>query len=322
MSTYAQWRAGADKGDVRRVTWVCGDQRVLVEEVVTTIRDQLRPAALDYWSFTAGPDSEADIWAAAHQHPLDPGTAGNRLVVVRGAQRLTGWAPLYAWLAAGRALAGAHLLFVADEPDLPYQYVQGKRAGLHPHVEAIKNKGRIVRCAAPNEADALAFTLRRGPNLDPETARYLLHRTGGDLGVVAAVCAKLALLPGQPGHGSIDALCDEVSELSFADSLLALRKPAALHAAAALPEAEWPRLFALLDSRLDLLAALWRATRAGLAPREIAGHPIFLIRRYLPLARPYDPARCVYARRVLAVCDDAVRCGARTGVLEALVALW
>ncbi len=321
MSTYAQWRAGMDKADVRRVTWVCGDQLVLVEEVVDATRAALALGPLDYLSFTAGADTEGDIWAAAHQYPLNPG-GGQRLVLVRAADLLTRWSALHAWLGNLRALPGAHLLFVSAEPDFPYEYVQGKRAGLKDHVEAIKARGRIVRCAQPNDIDALTWTLRRGPTLDEEMARYLLYRAGANLATVATVCGKLAALPGTPGRTSIDALCDAEPADSFVDSLLALNKPHALLAAANLPEREYGRVFALLDNRLDLLAALWRATRAGLTQREIAGLPTFLVRRYTPMAKHYEPGRCAYARRVLAVCDAAVRNGARTAVIEALVALW
>lgn len=243
-------------------------------------------------------------------------------MLVRRAEKLNRWEPLDRWLSAVRHLTGVYLLFVAAEEDFPYRLVDGKRAGLKPHLELIKNRGRIVRCAMPNEADALAWVRRRAPALDEEMARYLLQRTGANLAATAAACAKLAVLDGNPGHATLDALAEETPADTFTDCLLARRKPDALRAAERLSDRDWPRTVALLDARLDLLAALWRATRAGLSPREITGHPTFLVRQYLPLARHYDPRRCVYARRVLAVCDEAGKTGARVGLLEALVALW
>lgn len=313
------WRAAADKGETKRITWVCGNQPVLVEEVVDTVRAALKPSDLDYHSFAAGSDPDRDIWAAANQHPLQPGA--NRLVLIRRAEKIASWGSLETWLAGTRHLPTTYLVFVAAEDDFPYRYVDGKRAGLKPHVELIKARGRIVRCAPPNEADAVAWVRRRAP-LDPDMARYLLQRSGGNLSTVAAACAKIALFNTSPGTGAIDALCAEAPNDTFVDSLLAMRKRDALLAADSLPERDYTKTIALLDTRLDLLASLWRATRAGLSAREVQGHPPFLVRQYMPVAKLYEPRRCEYARRVLAVLDNALRSGARTGVIEALVALW
>src|SRR5207247_5800197 len=115
MANFAIWRAGADKGDLRKVTWVCGDQQVLVDEVVDTIRARLRVSELDYASFTGGVDLDRDIWAAANQYPLNP--TANRLVLVRRAEKVRNWQPLEGWLAASRQLPGNHLLYVAAADD-------------------------------------------------------------------------------------------------------------------------------------------------------------------------------------------------------------
>ncbi len=320
MANYAMWRAAADKGETRRVTWICGDQPILVEEVVDTTRQAVRPSELDYLSFTGGVDPEREIWAAANQFPLDP--AAHRLLLIRRAEKVTQWAALEHWLASSRRFPNTYLVFVSGEDDFPYHYTDGKRAGLKPHVELIKTRGRIVRCAMPNDIDLLAWVRRRAPSLDEETADYLLRRCGGDLLSVAAVAGKLAVLSGTPGRASIDALCQENPSRSFVDHLLAVDKRQALLAAQRLTDRELPKLLATLDSRLDLLGELWRASRAGLSARDVQGQPMFLVRQYLPIARHYDPNRCVYRRRVLAVCDDAARQGVKTGLVEALVALW
>jgi S-adenosylmethionine:diacylglycerol 3-amino-3-carboxypropyl transferase len=70
------------------------------------------------------------------------------------------------------------------------------------------------------------------------------------------------------------------------------------------------------------MAVLWQALKVGQTTRNVTGQPVFLVAQYMPAAKHYDPKRCAYSRRVLAVLDDAYRTGARTGVLEALVALW
>jgi DNA polymerase III delta subunit len=320
MSTYAQWRTAADKGETRRVTWVCGNQPVLVEEVVDTTRAALLATDLDYTSLTAGQHPDRDIWAAALQYPLQPGVA--RLVLVRDAHRISHWAPLNTFLTAARQLPTNHLLFVSPEPDFPAHTVAGKRAGLAAHAELIRGKGRLVRCAMPNETDLIAWVRRRAPAMDDEMIRYLLTRAGANLATVAGTCKKIAALKGNPGPATIDVLCTPAPAESFVDNLLARKPVDALRTVATLTDRDALAAIALLDTRLDLLAALWRSTRAGLSARDVTGVPVFLVRRYLPIAKHYDPKRVVYARRVLAVVDNALRNGARGGVLEALTALW
>jgi DNA polymerase III delta subunit len=257
---------------------------------------------LNYQSFTA-PDP--DIWAAANQYPLSVGAT--RLIVIRNADTITRWEALTQWMDRTRQLPGVYLLFVAD--DLPAR-------------DLIKApRGSLVKCTMPGEADALAWVRRRA-ELDETTARYLLERVGGDLDAAAGVCAKLALFDGRAGTATVNALAAEQPGADFADTLLQQNRRQALLSASRLGEPEYGKVIALLDSRLDLLAGLHRAQIAGRTWREITGVNPYLVRRYLPLARHYDPTRCAYRRRVLAVVDDAVRSGARIGVWEALVALW
>lgn len=324
MATFSQWRAAADKGEIRRVTWLCGDQRVLVEEIVTAIRTALKVSPVDHVVLSAKDAPARDIWAAANQYPLEPGA--NRLVVIRDAEAVTRWEPLTAWLDNARLLPGVHLVFVSNESDVPRVGAQGRRKGsaLRPHVEAIQAKrrvGQVVRCTLPNEADAIAWVRRRS-RLDVEMASHLLTRAGGKLATVATVCDMIALFDGSPGPGTLDALCEPAAPDSLVDRLLAGDKPAALRALAVLEPAEYGATISLLASRIDLMASLFKHTRAGQSPRDITHLPVFLVHQYHPWAKDYPPARCAYVRQVLAVVDDAYRTGARTGLVEALIALW
>lgn len=323
MATFNQWRLAADSGEVRRLTWVCGDQAVLVEEVIDTIRGLLKPSELDYVSLHAGAVPDRDIWAAGAQYPLTPGA--NRLILIRDAQAMKRFDPLEGWLDNTRRLPGVHLLFVADEPDLPYERDErGKKTQLKPHALLMQQRKRscqLVRCALPNPTDAVAWVRRRAP-LDADTAGYLLTRVGGNLLHAAAVCGKLAVFTAAAGPPVIDALAEEVPADCFTENLLFGRKRDALAAIAGLAPAQYPRLISTLDARLDTLSALWRHLRSGYGAREVAGLPYFLVRHYTPIANHYDPARCAYCRRLLAVVDDAYATGARDALLEALVALW
>jgi len=309
VATYAQWRTSADRGEVRRVTYVCGDQVPLVEEVVDHVRDTLAVDEFNYVCLSAGESKPAEIWAAAMQYPLTPGAG--RLVLVREAERIKTWTPLSKWLDGCRLLPGVHLLFVAAEADVP--------APVAALLQSRRN-ARLVRCAAPNSEDAIAW-VRRRTSIDQTMAWHLLERVGGDLATAADVCFKLSLFDGIPSKASIDALCDDCPAESFVDALLAGRKKAALTRLGRLDPDTQPATIDLLISRVALLDDLWRATRTT-QPQEVPGWPAFLVRQYISLGKLYDPKRCAYIRRVLAVAEDASRNGARDGVLEALVALW
>lgn len=319
MGSYSQWRAAIDAGDLRRVTWVAGDQHVLIEEVVDTTKNKLNLSPMDYVSLSFSSTFDRDVWAAANQYPLNPGS--NRMILIRDAEKLTRWHQLDAWLTRTRTLPGVHLVFVSNETDLPTHTVGGKKT-LKPHVAGLKApRGSLVKCTMPAEADALAFVRRRAP-LDEGTARYLLTRTGGNLAAAAAVCAKLTLFQQRPGAATINALVAETPAAGFTDNLIALNKRQALLNLTGLHPSEQIKLIALLDSRLDLLERLHRIQIAGQSWRDATGINPFLLRQYMPHARHYDTASCTHRRRVLAVIDDALRTGARDGVFEALVSLW
>lgn len=319
MSTYAQWRRAIDAGDLRRVTWVAGDQSVLIEDVIDTTRGKLAPAPGDYLSLSYSSTFERDVWAEANQFPMTPGA--NRMVLIRDAEKLTRFEQLELWLTRTRALPGVYLVFVSGEGDLPMTGT-GNRRTLKPHVEKLRApRGYLVRCTTPSEPDAVAWIRQRAP-LDEDLAKFLLTRTGGNLAACAAVTAKLALFSQAAGEGTVTALVNESPAADLTDSLIALDKRRALLSIDGMRHDDLFRVLALLDSRLDLLQKLHRIQIAGQTWRDVTGISPFLQRQYMPHARHYDPASCARRRRILAIVDDALRNGARVGVLECLVALW
>lgn len=315
MGNFPQWRTAVDAGELRRVTWVAGDQPVLVEEVVTTTKAMLNLSDLDYVSLSYGAGFEREVWSAANQFPLTPGA--HRMVLVRDADRLTRWNQLDAWMKRTRSLPGVYLVFVSDKPEL----LAGKK-GVPAHLTAIRApRGFIVRASNLAEDDAVAWVCRRG-NLDEQLARYLLTRTGGNLAAAAAVCTKLALFEQGAGSATINALVAESPSQDFTDYLIADRKRHALMTLPDLDHADRIRAVALLDSRLDLLEKLHRMQIAGQSWRDAGAISPFLLRQYLPAARNYDTDACTHRRQVLAVLDDVLRRGVDDGVMEALVSLW
>lgn len=316
IATYSQWRTSPEVGE-RRVTYVCGDQPVLVEEVVDHTRaavSQRFGTDPEFVSLSRSSTFDTDVWAEAFQSPLTPGQP--RLVVVRDAEHLKRWDKLHLWMGFRRRMPGIFLVFVSGQPDVPK--AGGKVVA---HLAIIKAPaGFLVRATAPKDDDAIAFARRRAPGLDADMAAYLLDRAGGELITVASACAKISLFNGKVGPTTIDALCAERPADNFVNHLVASQKRQALQC---LPDLDDRSLGVLhrLGNLIDLLARLHRIQISGQSWRD-AGVDSFQARLYLPYARDYDLRRCVYRRRVLAVVEDALLQGATTGVMEGLVALW
>lgn len=312
MATFSQWRNAADRGDVKRVTWVCGAERVLVEEVVDHVRQTVGAGDFDRVSLTAGEVPEREVWAAVNQCPSDPRAA--RLVVVRAAEKLKRWNALADWVDAYRELPNTKLLLVSGEADYDVELA---------HVALVRDRGHLVRCSTPNETDCVAWVRRHAPCLDPTDARYLLARVGGDLRRAKNVCLKLrAFEAASAGRDVVDALTAESPGEDLVDALVALRKAEALRALEALHVREYSRVVGVLDSRLDDVVKVAEAARRKVPAKEVKGVPIFRAIQLYPVVRHYDRGRVDAARAAIAVVDDAVQAGAREGTLESLICLW
>jgi DNA polymerase III delta subunit len=324
VASYTHWVEHYSSAPPKKVTWVCGEERVLVEEVVDHTRAALGVSDMDYVSIVAGSAPDKEIWAAANQYPFTPDQ--NRLVLVRDAERVKRWDPLEAWLANTRQLPTVHLLFVSSEHDFPYQTGKdGKSTGdLKRHVGWIKGKGHLVRCSYPNEEDVVAW-VKRQVDSPVRVAEHLLRRVGGDLGLARNVCLKAQLFSGELSTPVVDVLCSESPSSDFVDALVRLQKPKAFRALEVLPQDAWSMTIGQLDYRLEILGKLHSALRKGQTIKDVSisgSVPVFLARELMPVAKIYDRDRRLSCRRVLAVADDALRGGARDGCMESLVALW
>jgi hypothetical protein len=314
MGSYSQWRKS---GGGRRLTWVCGTEIVLINEVIEHTRGLVDDAA---W-FTAGDDSERDIWAAAFQPLL--GTA-TRLVMVSRAGHLRRWDMLERWLAAApRELPGMWLLLADDRPDFPRQ--DGKLAVPATYIRDSR-LGQLVKCSPLADEDLIEWARVQIPAASRAAVVHLADRTGGDLTAIASLAAKARRAGAtslRPEH--IDMLCAEQAGDEFAGELLAQRKSKALLAASQMHPSELGRAIALLVSRLDTVVTLRAAKAADASRRDMTvkyGVPAFLAARLLPLTASYPPAVARRRREALALADSEFRRGAREGLAEALTALW
>lgn len=320
MPSYAQWRQSADKGQVARVTWLCGDQRVLVEEVIEETKRILDISEFDYVSLSADSDPEVAIWDAAYQYSLDPDAF--RFVLVRAADKISRWEPLKSWFADSRHLVNTYLMFVSDEADYPT--VSDTKGELLAHVELIRNKGKAVRCSMPNEHE-LTEWVKRNSTFGDSTTKFLLQRTGSDLAAVANICKRSMMFKNDPGNVIVKQLVEEASLQSFADALIFNNKKSALLEIQKTPVSEYSKIIGQLYSRLDMLYVLHKAAPNFNTIKEMSaatGVKIFLIQRYLSAAKTYDRNKVIKCRNLLTIVDDAVQRNATDNALELLVTMW
>lgn len=331
MSTFSQWRLSfaKDKG-IRQLTWVCGSEVVLVEEVVQSIKAGLNPTPWNFVPLVAGEDSERAIWAEVDQYPIDNGT---RLILIRSAEKLKHWNHLLNFIANRTKNSRTFLVFVSSEattPRLPQteeESREGARGALVPHIAAFTGKGHVIE-ARPFTADtakhAVAWVQSKVP-MREGVAAHLLNRSNGDLRLARDLCSKLAVFEGEPTISTINALVSEQPRESFSDALLALNKKSALLALTRIQVSEYPRIIGLLDSRLDLAGLVHDGLVEHKPQYEIArsaGKQNFLVKDIMPVARHYDPKRRLQIRNVLAMADEQLRNGQHVGVLETIVAFW
>ena len=329
MATFFQWRfpRTGKPPEVKRVTWLCGPERVLVESAVDFIVADLgRLVRLNVRRFSFRFDAERDVWAEANQYALDPGERA--LVVIRDAETCQNWEPLTQWIDASRTIPNMNLLLVSNEADFPYLPSKDGKRPLRPYVQQIQKRGSVIRCSMPTgeeSGDAIAQWVQSMRPMPHETAKYLIRRTGGELRDIRDVCAMLDVLDGVPGPGVIDELCPQRPADDFVDALLSLDKPAALKALETMPSQEYGQALAFLDTRLGQLGTLREEMAKQKTLRDIGREgrvPGFVAVRFRDVAKHYDPKRVVRCRQALAVVDSAARQGQRESVMEVLVSLW
>lgn len=322
MGSYSQWRVSAAKGTVRRFTYVCGTERFLVDEVISTTRKNLGLESHECVTLVLGgangQTSERDMWELLGSIPV----TGKRLAIVHGAERIHRWYHLENLIDAGRELTGTWAVFESADDNYPFT-----EHGVAQHIAALRDStsGQLVRCSRPSEDDQLAWVISRLPAAGKLLASYVLQRTGIDFSSAAAVCAKASLFGDKVNEQLIDLLCEEQPADGFADCLIFLRRDRALLCIPSMDESEMLRAFALLDSRLETLSILHKAFREKKDVQEINskfGIHHIIIKKFRDASGAYDRDRVRACRAALAMVEDAWRSGARAGVAESLVALW
>jgi DNA polymerase III delta subunit len=316
---FNQWRNYAEKKDVSKVTYVCGEQNSLVELVIDDIKSILQVPATDYASVDAS--CSDNVWEIASQYPLDPNT--NRLTIVRNADKLNSWNELSEWLAHSRNNPKNFLLFVSNLSDAPSVFSKGKRVGYFEHIELIRSKGKLVKCSTPNEEDLISWIQSYG--LSRDSSQFLAARTSSNISQILMVLKKVRIWNGSPNKNALALLCDDLALDSFADYLILQDKQAAFKSLKTMDSQDVQRTIARLDSRLDMMLDLQRCLVRRMYDGDIAqatGIKIFLIKKFKHVAKDYTFAKVKQRRQLLAIIDAHLRNGAKVGILESLITLW
>jgi hypothetical protein len=311
MATYLQW---SRKRILRKVTWVCGPEAVLVREVVAACREGAPPDQCTAVFVGDGPEHE--VWDVLLS---DPPPSGRRTVVY-GAEKLSD-AGVMALLAADGADT-AYTVFVSAEPDFTRE-----DGALAPHLAALQasRAGQLIRCCEPSKVeDRVALTASWWPGATLSFAADVLTRCGSlERAYLACEQARLAGL--QPVRAMAAVVCRAEPGGEFASLLMSGDKQAAMAAAGQVSLAAFGMVIGLLAAWLTAAEQIGEGVRHGLRPREAASRERvdhFTASRVIPYAGAYGADRIRRCRRTLAGIETAWRFGIRAGLAEALVAAW
>lgn len=330
VSSFSQYRISVTKTpEARQLTWVCGTEAILIEDVVQTVKKNLAPEPWNYVTLVVGEDTERKVWSEVNQHPIG---ASARLVVIRGAEKLQRMDQLTDFLKHRATNPRTHLLFVSSEARirrLEPTEEERRNNGKGEIVPFLKVgvRGHVIECR-PYTADTAKHAVtwvQSKVKMRDGVAGHLLNRANGDLRLVRDVCDKLAVFPEEPNLSTINEILSARPRDTFADALLALDRKTALLALERLPTSEYSRVVGLLDFRLDLAGMVHDLLLEHKTPSEIArasGTRGFLVPDLLPVAKHYDAKRRLSIRKMLALADQTLRGGESTGVMEALVTTW
>lgn len=345
MATFAQYLKN-DK--LRRVTYVCGPERVFVEEVVDKVRVQVGAKPIDSFTLDASTASFQHISAVLVTYPSVPKAA--RFVLVREASSITNWQWLQEWVWDAKDYPTTFVVFVGGQDGLDPLRSGGQRI--------IKSyySGLLVDCKALSfdvkkvgvPSDSCRWLNSFLPTLSEWQSQAIWARCGGDSARVRDVCGAIKVTGAEKYISALDSsndrvgfhkllygLCSQQPVLEFVDNLILGDKKAAL---SSVPSSEElgrviGRLAFLLGVLEQLYMAMveneksWEAARdrgisPALAQKYGTAGAISANGQRQVVAKHYDPDTVQRCRSVLMACDSAYGDGARDGIVEALVAAW
>jgi DNA polymerase III delta subunit len=326
MSTFAAWwRSWQKTQTVKQFTYVCGVERVLVEDVVRSMLSVLKPDPWNLTNLVAGADSERTIWAEADQYPLG---ASRRVVVIRNAERLQNWDALARVIEQRASNPKTYFILVSDEERAPkVRDEEANKTVFAPHLSSVAKRGQIIECISFTQSTSKTAVewVQAQIKVREGIAGHLLDRADGNLRLVRDTVRKVRALGQTPSLSTINSMLSERPRDSFADALLALDKKTALMALERMDSREYSRTIGFLDSRLDLAGLVHDMQATGKNMGEMmraAGNKNFLVPDIVPVAKHYNYKRRLKIRNLLVLADEAVQGGTTEGVFETVVSLW
>lgn len=306
MGTFLQWLS---KKPLRPVTWACGPETVLAQEIIREYRTA--HSGVPFVVIDASAASQREVWDTLLSQP-----AGGSVTVVYSAEKAVLASELKVLL--GEATPFSPVIFVTAVPT----YARGESE--HLELIAASRNGQVVRCVPPSkEEDMVRIVSSWWPGAGDNAAAEVLERCGGSLELAREACDK-AVLAGIP-VSLLSAVCRRAPGSDYADFLVSGDRKKAATAAGGVPQEEVGRTIGLLASRLSLLGLLNSAKRQGMTPQEqvikLRADP-YVLRLLRPYAPDYPASRENSCREVLAMAESAHRSGVSGGVLEAVAALW
>lgn len=323
MSTFSQWWLSFKKSETpRQITWVCGTEPILVDEVVDLITKAVGPDEINHVYLDARETTERQIWNELRQLPFGP--TASRLTIVKGAEKLKNDALFIQYIKDRAVLPRNYVIFISDEKSA--RRTEDGKALWEP-LEYLKNRGTTIECRAFTSATAKhAVTwVKEKADIRGRVAEYLLNRATGDLRLVRDTVAKLSVFPGEISLRVVSEMFEEKPSDTFLGALFALDRKTAMHAISEIPRNEYSKTLGLVDARLELAGQVHDMLIQHKTHGEIAraaGNKGFLVPEMLPVAKHYDKKRRMRIRNYLATVDNFSYYGVPDGALEALVILW
>lgn len=332
MTLFHRWRLNLEKKAApKQITWICGDERVLAEEVVTQITGYIDPAPWNVAHVNAQEMSTRKIAAELYQHPLG---AGERLVVIRHADVIEDWSFLTEWIPKRSQNPKTYVVLMSEASGIPRiePTPDQRRAGIkaHPpeHLDLIQKRGAVIECRSFTTATAKyspAWVQSMIPMRD-NVAKHLMERANFEVRLVRDTCMKLRMI------GVTDVTITHINQLlaeqprdTFVDAILARDHKTAILASRTIPESEYGKIIGQLDSRLDLTGLVHDMMVEHSKPGDIAraaGKQAWLVPEIIPVAKHYSSKRRLELRKVLALADNAYRSGHPKGLLDVIASFW
>lgn len=332
MTLFHRWREGLKKKpEPKQITWVCGSEIVLVDQVVSQISEYLSPLPWNTTRIDARDVSVRGIRAELYQHPMGSGV---RLIVIRHADVIEDWSFLVEWIPKRTLNPRTFVVFVSDEEGIPKieptpaERKTGAKAAPPEHLDLIQRRGAVIECRPFTSATAKyapAWVQSMMPMRD-QVAKHLMERANFQVRLVRDTCMKLRMAGlSEVTITHINQILSEQPRDTFQDAILARDHKTAFLALRTIPEEDYGKIIGLLDAQLDLTGLVHDMMVEHAKPGDIAraaGKQAWLVPEIMPVAKHYNSKRRLEIRKVLAMADSAWRSGHSYGLLDVIVAFW